>query len=605
MKPHFKVFGLPRSGNVLLESCLAEAGGAIVKEAFGWSNGSYQPCPELVDLNTKFVVCVRDPASWLHAAYLAAKRLHYKPVLTDPHYNPTWSFETWLTKKTYCFQNPIDRWNKQTAEHAELVKKLNAIVVMVDSIIENPIAVIDKISEHFKLGDSLKLHNTKKLKSTIDHFISDDGVFNYDEDTKLLVNNLVDKPLMYRLGFVTDMDTSEQVYPFAHRRAEFESAANAKVEYPKDQYSGRGIVIAAGGDKYFTNAYVCVSMLRKLGCELPIQLWYLGPDEMTKEMQELVLHLNVTLVDAFEVRKQHPARRLSGWELKPYSIAYSPFEEVMYLDADNVPVVDPTYLFDTPEYKATGSIFWPDYGRLESFREIWRLCNIPYRDEPEFESGQIVINKAKAWKALQLTIYMNNHSDFYYRHIHGDKETFHMAWLKLNQPYSMPSKEIHSLDGVMCQHDFKGNRVFQHRNMHKWSLLTEKRIDGFMHEEDCFTFLKQLGDNWSNTLKGQLTTPDEIVSFQEITQQQYFQYIRQGHDVRLMELLPNFTIGEGRDKLETRWSVVQKGSTILLNIYGAEGLICSLRKVAKNTFTGYWLKFEKMPITISPPLIEA
>ena len=43
--------------------------------------------------------------------------------------------------------------------------------------------------------------------------------------------------------------------------------------------------------------------------------------------------------------------------------------------------------------------------------------------------------------------------------------------------------------GVMCQHDFEGNRVFQHRNMAKWDLLAENtRIPGYLYEEESRVF---------------------------------------------------------------------------------------------------------------------
>src|SRR5206468_3920334 len=44
-------------------------------------------------------------------------------------------------------------------------------------------------------------------------------------------------------------------------------------------HEGRGIVICGGGMKYFTNAWVCIKMLRRLGCRLPIQFWFLGRGE--------------------------------------------------------------------------------------------------------------------------------------------------------------------------------------------------------------------------------------------------------------------------------------------------------------------------------------
>ncbi|MBI3880442.1 MAG: hypothetical protein HY301_10320 [Verrucomicrobia bacterium] len=127
-------------------------------------------------------------------------------------------------------------------------------------------------------------------------------------------------------------------------------------------YEGRGVVIVGGGSLFFTCAWVCIKMLRRAGCQLPVELWHLGPDELDDRMKELVAPPGVRCVDAFEVRKKHPARVLKGWELKPYAILHSRFKEVLYLDADNVPVRDPEYLFASREFQETGALFWPDVG---------------------------------------------------------------------------------------------------------------------------------------------------------------------------------------------------------------------------------------------------
>src|SRR5690242_20180037 len=100
-------------------------------------------------------------------------------------------------------------------------------------------------------------------------------------------------------------------------------------------YHGRGIVVCGGGTTYFTNAWIALSLLRHVGCTLPVQLWYLGPGELDSYMEELVAPLGVECIDAWRVRDVHPARILRGWEVKPYSIIHSPFREVLLLDADN------------------------------------------------------------------------------------------------------------------------------------------------------------------------------------------------------------------------------------------------------------------------------
>ncbi|MCF7811969.1 glycosyltransferase [bacterium] len=278
-----------------------------------------------------------------------------------------------------------------------------------------------------------------------------------------------------------------------------EEFINEIPEYP-DTYSGKGIIICGGGIQYYTNAWICINMLRYFGCKLPIQLWFLGANEIDDQMKIWLKPLNVECVDGIKVRKTYPARILKGWELKPYSIIYSPFKEVLYLDADNMPVRNPEYLFKMWQYEKTGAVFWPDYGRLDVNRTIWELCGVKYRDEREFETGQILVNKSKCWKALCLTMWYNENSDFFYRHIHGDKETFHMAFRKLDQPYAMPDAPILQLRGTMCQHDFDGRRIFQHRNQAKWK-LTEKNIhiEGFLFENKCIQALEELRIKWAES----------------------------------------------------------------------------------------------------------
>jgi FkbM family methyltransferase len=267
-------------------------------------------------------------------------------------------------------------------------------------------------------------------------------------------------------------------------------------------FHGRGIVICAGGIKYFTCAWVCINMIRRLGCTLPIELWFQGPEELDQRMAQLLQSLGVRCVDAKEVEKRFPRRCPGGWELKSYAIIHSSFEEVLLLDADNVPCRNPAFLFDETEYRRTGSIFWPDYGTLGPDRAIWSICDIDYREESEFESGQMLINKRTCWKPLALTFWFNEHSDFFYYHIHGDKDTFHLAWRKLKQPYTMVTTPIESLEGVMCQHDLRGQRIFQHRNSHKWQLFSENRhIRGFLHEKLCLSFLEDLREKWDGRIR--------------------------------------------------------------------------------------------------------
>jgi len=378
-------------------------------------------------------------------------------------------------------------------------------------------------------------------------------------------------------------------------------AASAVAPYPP-RYEGRGIVIPGGG-RYFQQAWVCIHMLRHIGCTLPIELWHLGPQEMTDDWREALAPLGVTCVDALEVRKQQPVRILNGWELKPFAILHSRFKEVLMLDADNVPIVDPTFLFDSPQFKVHGAIFWPDYGRLARDRSIWSLTGITYRDEPEFESGQIVVDKERCWGPLSLAMWMNEHSDFWYGPIHGDKETFHLAWRKLGLDYAMPTTPIESLDGVMCQHDFDGRRIFQHRNMHKWRIdAPNKAIAGFNFDDECRSYLRQL----------QLRLPAEARPFDDDAADGEAQalakrlcksrwlYRRVGHDERRLAFDTTGFIAEGAAGCERCWNLVRNNAgEWTLSISADSRVTCTLMQNGEG-WSGRWERHEKMPVELLP-----
>lgn len=302
----------------------------------------------------------------------------------------------------------------------------------------------------------------------------------------------------------------------------------AQIRPCPDTFHGRGIVICAGGIKYLTCAWVLIKLLRRLGCRLPIQLWYRGAVELDKAWVDLVAPLDVEFIDAEKICEVDPHPRLNGWELKPYSMLHCLFAEVLLLDADNVPVADPTYLFDAPEYRETGAVFWPDTTRGEKGRECWTAFGVTFRDEPEQESGQVLIDKRRCWKALQLCNWYNENSTFYYKFSYGDKDTFRFAWHRLNQCFAMPSHPVRLLPYTLCQHDFHGRRIFQHRVHDKWSLAGNCRIKGFLHEDECFKFLDELRRVWRpiEHLAGGVT--DHDLAQMETLSQQDFQLVLAG-----------------------------------------------------------------------------
>ncbi|MFD2742460.1 MULTISPECIES: alpha-mannosyltransferase [Sphingobacterium] len=246
-------------------------------------------------------------------------------------------------------------------------------------------------------------------------------------------------------------------------------------DYPSDKYHGEGIVYTAGGVNYVTCAYVSISALRHKGCKLPIEIWYVG-NEITSYVITQFDGLDVQFRDLLDYENI----KSTGYYLKPLAILHSRFERVLFLDCDNVAYQDPSFLFASDEFNASGAIFWPDYWRTNPENPIWKIIGSPIDcSDIEQESGQLLINKKACWKALNLCVYFNKYSDYYYKLLEGDKDTFRFAWIALETdfimvpylPASLGIVEGTSFFGnTMVQHDFSGKILFLHRNLMKWGI---------------------------------------------------------------------------------------------------------------------------------------
>ena len=208
--------------------------------------------------------------------------------------------------------------------------------------------------------------------------------------------------------------------------------------YPADEFSGRGIVIVAGG-KYLLDAFATIAAIRGYGSKLRIQIWHLGADELPPFTAALFKQYNVEsrdfydYTDTFATIESNVGFR--KFQLKPYALLFTDLEEVMIIDADNTPIKDPAFLFDDKEYRKVGSLFWPDYWKTHPENPIWELTGVRSRSDWEQESGQMVVNKKLAWRAINLCSQLQ--SGLYYSILNGDKDTFRFAWLATGVDFVM------------------------------------------------------------------------------------------------------------------------------------------------------------------------
>lgn len=374
--------------------------------------------------------------------------------------------------------------------------------------------------------------------------------------------------------------------------------------FPEERFEGRGIVLCGGGSLYFPCLWVCVRMLRSLGCTLPIELWHLGPREMTAEMKALLQPYDVVFRDAFEVARQFPVRRLDGWELKPYAILNSNFAEVLYIDADNVVVRNPEFLFDTDLYQQTGALFWPDtqIGPSNVTSATWELLDMPFREEPEFESGQLLIDKRRCWRPMQLTLHLNEHSDYYYAAFFGDKDTFHLAWRKLAQEYSIIPHPPGALGNfhVLVHFDADGQRLFQHRVHAKWTIAEQNlRIPGFIYEEQCLAFLRELQERWQPGSEEPSFTQAEQTAFEEITSQT-FRSRTGGEEAGDCVFQPDFTFNWAGRLFSWQIEEDKDGDMVLIITLREKRRLCFLRKTPQGSWEGHWRFWDRPLIELWP-----
>lgn len=207
--------------------------------------------------------------------------------------------------------------------------------------------------------------------------------------------------------------------------------------YPVRAFKGRGIVIVGGGPIYSPPAFACITFVRKTGCQLPIEVWVPPhesiPDGVLSGFEALGAAVH-SLGDVYPQQMHHTLRK---HVTKPAAILASSFQEVLLLDADNIPLRDPIYLFDHDLYRASGLLMWPDFWECEAKPSAWVALGIPppLRPRGSHESGEMVIDKQRAWKPLLLALYLNLRGDVFYPMLsdtgQGDKETFALAWLSV------------------------------------------------------------------------------------------------------------------------------------------------------------------------------
>lgn len=217
----------------------------------------------------------------------------------------------------------------------------------------------------------------------------------------------------------------------------------------KGVFKGRGIVTTGGGE-YYGPALIQIQMLRKTGSTLPIEVFLRDRSEYESHMCEVVFPklgaICLTLSDTLN-STIYKLPRIDHYQVKLLAALFSSFEEILFLDCDNISLLDPSKeLFTTEPYLSSGFVSWPDFWAGTESRSFYTVAglstfptNLPARSS---ESGQILLNKRTHLDLLLLAVYYNIYGPYTYYPLlsqgaigQGDKETLLAAAIVLGKSY--------------------------------------------------------------------------------------------------------------------------------------------------------------------------
>ena len=228
---------------------------------------------------------------------------------------------------------------------------------------------------------------------------------------------------------------------------------------PRQPGVGKQGIVYTAHSNIARMAIVSIQMLRKNNCSLPVEVFHYG-DELAETDVKALKSLPGVMVKDLIPLTQNSLKKGNDekmFEAKGAALIHSEFDQLLFLDSDNVAVIDPTFLFSSQAFLETGAIFWKDFWKTRPDNPIYEILDIEFRDNYEQESGQLLLDKSRpeVWKALNFAFYMQRHKELYFKLLNGDKDTFNYAWQALKVPFHMVTPHV-AIAGVgtdrICGH---------------------------------------------------------------------------------------------------------------------------------------------------------
>lgn len=263
---------------------------------------------------------------------------------------------------------------------------------------------------------------------------------------------------------------------------------------------GRGIVVVGGG-RYWPGAVVACRMVRLLGCDYPIEVWYRGSCEPVNPAD--VRGLGVTLIDAdavaarlddTRVPRGRPESTPGGWENKLYAIVHSAFDQILFLDADAYPVTTPCKFFAGLAHAPFA--VWADLPGQEktlAFHKVWpggeALNLVPV------QGGHLLVDRTRAWPLIACAHWCCEHSDYYFKVSYSEQDQWRAGMAATGiRPHVFGTVRWHPGELVLLA-DYDGKPAVVHRVRAKMFPGTDgKRDDTLPMEAVAFDQFATVGE---------------------------------------------------------------------------------------------------------------
>lgn len=202
---------------------------------------------------------------------------------------------------------------------------------------------------------------------------------------------------------------------------------------------GRGIVMCADGAALVSQAMLALTALRRLGCALPVEV-VCAPGAMDSKHRiglEGGRFGNVRVVDVGDALSYVKEDSLRGFQIKPLGLLASSFDEIVFMDCDILPCVDPTVLFGSEPYRRCGCLFWRDFFQYGVHENPYSTSTMAASialgakmgpGDMEVDSGMFLVDKGRHARALTYAAAMARMHEYFYKQMYGDKESFRIAF---------------------------------------------------------------------------------------------------------------------------------------------------------------------------------